>query len=304
MNLDDLSKPVDATAVADLIKAQFGTNYNIEKLNLKESVKLLNNTDKLLVEFKQKNDLYSSENNASYMKLLMVNEAADKRAAELTTSKQIQESEMNNKLLNKALKIAALGGTLSEGQLQALRISEDMQSVLRNQKTAQTFMKKIVESKKAKKLLENEIGQAQTTIAAQDIADQIQSMIEKFADIKYKSLPALHDSIRDAQGVESAESFNTSVSSSLDALTSSLEQAKGDVNNAVASLTGQEVAMGDGDLDLDSFDGGDEMGGEEELDLGMGDMGDELGGDELGGDEFDLDLEADDEEIDLGRERR
>jgi len=301
MNLTDLTKPVDAKKITDLIKTQFGTEYNIVNLNLKESVKLLNKTDQMIVEFKQTKNLHSSENDASYMKLLMVNEAADKRAIDLTKTTQIQESEMENKLLTKALKIAAYGGQLSEDQLQALRISEDMASVLRNQKTAQTFMRKIVESKKAKKLMENEIGQAQTTIAAQDIADQIQAMIEKFADIKYKELPALHDSIRNAQGVDAAEAFNTQLTGSLDTLTSSLETTKVDVNNAVAELTGQEVASSAGDLDLDDFEGGDEMGGE--LDLGMGD--DEMGmGDELGGDEFDLDLEADDEEIDLGRERR
>jgi len=300
MNLADLTRTVDSETVTKLIKTQFGTDYNIGNLGLKETVTLLNDTDKLIVEFKLKNNLHSSENDPSYMKLLMVNEAVDRRATELTKVTPIQESEMENKLLTKALKIAAMGGKLSEDQLQALRITESMQSVLRNQKTAQTFMRKIIESKRAM-LAESEIASAQTTIAAQDIADQIQAMIEKFADIKYKELPALHDSIRNAQGVDQAESFNTQLVGSLDSLTSSLEQAKADVNNAVAELTGQEVAAGAGDLDLDGF-GGDEMGGE--LDLGMGDEMDmdlDLDGD---GGEFDLDLEADDEAVDLGRERR
>ena len=299
MNLTDLAKPVDSATVAELIKTQFGKDYNIDKLGLKESVALLNKTEQLIVEFKQTNNLYSSENNATYMKLIMVNEAADKKAIELTKATQIQESDMENKLLTKALKIAAKGGKLSEDQLKALQISEGMQSVLRNQKTAQTFMRKIVESKKAA-LMENEINQAQTTIAAQDIADQIQSMIEKFADIKYKELPALHDSIRNAQGVESAESFNTQLTGSLDALTSSLEQAKGDVNNAVAELTGQEVAMGAGDLDVDALDGEADIDAEMDLDL---DAELDLDG-EMAGDDFEVDVEADDEEVDLGRERR
>jgi uncharacterized protein (DUF1330 family) len=300
MNLDDLTKPVDAKTVADLINAQFGTNYKIDKLRLKESVGLLNKTDQMIVEFKQKENLYDSENNAAYMKLLMVNEAAAKQVTELTNHINIQESEMKNKLLPKALKIAALGGTLTEKQLDALRINESMKAVLRNKGAAQQVMRKLIENKNAAKkaITEGEIDQAQTTIAAQDIADQIQSMIEKFADIKYKNLPALHDSIRDAQGVDAAQTFNTSVSSSLDELTTSLEAAKGDVNNAVATLTGQEVAA-DGDLDLDSMDGEEadldiDLDLDAELDLG--------GGDE--GEDFDMDLEADDEEIDLGRERR
>ena len=303
MNLSDLTKPVDANTVAELIKNQFGVEYKIPQ-RLKESINLLNKTDNLIVKFKQNNNLHESENNSSYMKLLMVNEAAAKRVSELTSTTQIQESEMKNKLLTKALKIAALGGTLSEEQLNAMRITESMKAVLSNKDTARSFMRKIVESKKVARkaaLLENEIGLAQTTIAAQDIADQIQTMIEKFADIKYKELPALHDSIRNAQGVDAAQSFNASVSNSLDELTTSLEGAKGDVNNAVAELTGQEVSAGPNDLDLDGLDGAE---GEMDLDLDAELNFDGDAEEEMPADDFDMDLEADDEEIDLGRERR
>lgn len=300
MNLANLTRPLNAKKVIEIIKTQFGSDYNINNLNLVETVNLLNKTDELIVKFKHQSNLYESENNASYMKLLMLNEAATKKATELTQAHKLQESEMNNRIFTKALKIAAYGGQLTEAQLKALPISENMRSVLRNQKTAQTFMRNIIENRKTRRatLTEGEIDQAQTTIAAQDIADQIQAMIEKFADIKYKELPALHDSIRNAQGVDQAESFNTSLISSLDSLTSSLEQAKSDVNNAVAELTGQEIA-GPGDLDLDDL-GGDELG----MDDGMGDELDLGMGDELGGDDFDLDLEPDDEDVDLGRERR
>lgn len=299
MNLIDLTKPVNAKKVAELIKLQFGSEFDIANANLTESVAVLNKTSQKIVEFKHKGNLHESQNNASYMKLRMLNEAAEKRATELTL--ELQESEMNKKLAS-ALKIAATGGTLTMEQLESLRVSEDMQAVLKSPKTAQAFMQKVVESKKAQKIMEGEIDQAQTTIAAQDIADQIQGMIEKFADIKYKELPALHDSIRNAQGVDSAESFNTSLTSSLDSLTSALETAKADVNNAVAELTGQEVAAGAGDLDLDSIEGG-----EEDMDIDMGEPEDEglPGIDDAGDDmDFDLDLEDDDEEIDLGRERR
>ena len=231
----------------------------------------------------------------------MLNEAASKHTFELTQS---QGPKMNNNYVT-ALKIAALGGKLSEAQIKSLKVSEGMRAVLESQESAQAFMRKIVESKKAM-LAESEIATAQTTLAAQDIADQIQSMIEKLADIKYKELPALQDSIRNAQGVEQADSFNTQLTSSLDSLNSALEQARGDVNNAVAELTGQEVAGGAGDLDVDAFGAGDDMGmGGDDMGMGGDDlgMGDEMG-DELGGDEFDLDLETDDDEVDLGRERR
>lgn len=298
MNLTDLTKSIDSAEVIKQIKDQFGVNYKIDRLGLKEAVDMLNNTEKLIVAFKQKHNIYESQNDASYMKLVMLHEAANKKALELTNKTKVQESQMENKLFTKALKIAAMGGQLTEQQLQALRVSEDMQSVLRSKPTAQKFMQKIVESKKM--LKENELSQAQNTMAAKDIANSIQGMIEKFADIKYKELPALHDSIRDSQGVDAATSFNEQLTASLDELTTSLESAKGDVNNAVAELTGEEVAAtGAGDLDLDDFEGGDEIEGEAEFDM---DIDAELDLD--GGDDFEIAPEEDDEEVDLGRERR
>ena len=234
MNLDDLQKPVDSTKVSSLIKSQFGKEYDISKLNVTEANTLAKKADKMIYEYKMQNNYHNGQSNSSYMKLLMLKEAAEKRAHELYN---LQESTMNKKLAS-ALKIAAAGGTLTESQLADLNVSETMKSVLRNATSAKDFMVKIVESRKAKQALnENDIGQAQTTIAAQDIADQIQGMIEKFADIKYKELPALHDSIRNAQGVEQAQSFNDSLTMSLEELTSSLEAAKSEVNSAVAVLT-------------------------------------------------------------------
>ncbi len=301
MNLDELSQPITASLVNKQINKQFGTKLQITKLNLKESIAVLNRSNTMLDNFKLTENNHTSQNNKNYMKSLMISEAVFKHASHLA---EFKGSEMN-KAYTSALKIAAMGGKLSEAQIKSLRVSPKMGKVLESQKKSQLFMRKIVESKKARKALnESEIADAQTTLAAQDIADQIQGMIEKFADIKYKELPALHDSIRNAQGVESAEAFNTSLTASLEELTGSLESAKGEVNNAVAILTGQEVSDIGGDIDLDGLEG--EEDGELDMDLDFDDDG--LGGDmgmddEMGGDDFDMDLE-DEEDIDLGRARR
>lgn len=305
MNLEDLTPAVTSAKVSKLIKIQFGSDYNIGNLALTESIKLLNKTNSMIVEFKNKKNLHQSENNELYMKTLMVNEAAYKRAEELTEAPQLQGNEMN-KIYVKALKIAALGGQLSEAQLKALKVSQPLQQVLESKETAIRFMRKIVETKQARKALrESEIATAQTTLAAQDIADQIQTMIEKFADIRFKEVPALNDSIRGSQGVEAAEAFNSAVLQSLESLTSSLESSKGEINNAVAALTGEEMPMGAGDLDLDGIEADGEM--DMDMDLGLDDemgMGDEMGGMDMGGDDFAMDLEPDTDAVDLGRERR
>jgi len=231
----------------------------------------------------------------------MVEEATSKRIADLVESYTNKENSGSRTMTNnyvRALRAVASGKKLSESQIKSLKVSRGLRHILESRKLAVGFIRKIVEQKRSNNvpLMEGEIDSAQTVLAAQDIADQIQSMIEKFADIQYKELPALHDSIRNSQGVAEAEQFNASVLDSLQTLTQSLEVAKSDVNNAVATLTGQEVASAVGDLDIDGLDG-------DELDIDVN-PDDEMPGEDLG-DEFDVSFEPDDEEMSsLGRERR
>ena len=285
MNLDDLSKPVTADVVNSAINKQFGTNLQITKLNIRESIQVMNRSNEVLEKLRLTDNYHTSHNNKEYMKTLMISEATFKHATALLESKGIKMK----KSYTSALKIAAMGGELSEAQIKSLKVSTAMGQILESQEKAQMFMRKIVENKRA--LNEGTLENAQTSLAAQDIADRIQSMIEKFADIKYKELPALHDNIRSSQGVDAAETFNTTLTASLDELTSSLEAAKIEVNNAVAVLTGEEVSS-EGDLDLDDIEGEDEL----DMDLDFDDEGDDM--------DFDMEIAPDEEEIDMGRAER
>jgi len=292
MNLKEFIPAMTTSEATANIKRQFGKTLNLADLNLTETIKLLNKTNKLIVETKNSEKIHTSHQSKGYLKAMMVNEAALTHAIELTKGTSM------NKHYVSALKIVALGGKLSEAQISSLKVSSKMKAVLESQESSQKFMKKIVESKKAKAALnEGEIADAQTTLAAQDISDQIQTMIAKFADIKYKELPALQDSIRGAQGVDAATTFNSSVTDSLDTLTQSLESAKADVDNAVATLTGQEISTGEDDLDLDGL----ESSSDEEMDIDL-DFDGDAGEDD---DSFDMEMEPEmDDEVDLGRARR
>lgn len=299
MNLQDLTPKLTSTGVASQLKKQFGKEYQVDSMNLKESKALLDRTNTLMAQYKKANTVFESESDPRYMKLLLLRDAASKRISEISESQKIMKSDYV-----KALRHVAGGGTLSEAQLAKLQVSAGLKRVLENRDNAIMFIKRIVENKRTqgRQLNEAEIDSAQVVLAAQDIADQIQTMIEKFADIQYKELPALKDGIRKEMGVETAESFDSSVQSSIQSLTGALETAKNDISNAVAGLTGEEMP-GPNDLDVDG------MG--DELDMGMDDgmgMDDEMG---MGGDdELDMDMELDlggeeDEDLaDLGREKR
>ncbi len=313
MNLNDFSPDMTVARLESIYKNQFSKELKVSNLTLKESKKLLQNTHKMIAEFKRTGaKARYAEKNPTYLRLKMVEEAVSIRIAnlakELSTKLNEGSRTMTPKYV-KALRAVASGKKLKESQIKSLKVSRGLRQILESRKTSIAFMRKLVEAKRAGKqaLTEGEIDTAQTTLAAQDIADQIQTMIEKFADIRYKELPALNDSIRNSKGVEEANSFTETVLGSLESLTGSLETAKMEINNAVSGLTGGEMTPMGGDLDMDDMEGDIdidadlEMGGD---DMGMGgdDMG--MGGDDMDlGDEFDMDFE-DEDELDLGRARR
>jgi len=299
MNLQDFSPAITVSKLETLFKKQFSESIKFSALSLKESKTALVKTQRLINEFKRSGvNAQHAETNPKYLKLKMIEEAIVLQISHIRES--LKDYKSGSKTMTpkyvKALTAVASGTKLNEATIKSLKVTAGLSKVLESRTSSIALIRKIVESKKSVQLNEGEIDSAQTTLAAQDIADQIQTMIEKFADIRYKELPALNDSIRNSQGVEEATAFNDTVLASLEELTGSLETAKVEINNAVATLTGAEIAPMGGDLDFDNMDGEIE-----------GDF--ELGGDdaELGG-EFDMDFETDDapeeEFTDLGRDRR
>jgi len=115
----------------------------------------------------------------------------------------------------------------------------------------------------------SEVESAQVVLAAQDMVQSIQDMIEDVSEMQYKELPALVQAIKYDLDSSKADSFQQAVQGSLSALLDALQQQKVTMDGALGSITGEDAGAG--------LPGGD-MGGD---DLGMG--GDDLG---MGGDEL------------------
>lgn len=127
-------------------------------------------------------------------------------------------------------------------------------------------------------MFENEeVEKSQVVLAAQDMVDSVQKMLEQVSDMLVKEMPALIDSVQSEIGVNEAEQFSQQTSEALTALTGALTQAKTSLQGALGVVTGQG--------DTGAFDD-ESMGGEEGMDdmaMGDEDMGD-IGGDDMGGD--------------------
>jgi len=138
-------------------------------------------------------------------------------------------------------------------------------------------------------LMESELGRSEAVLAAKDIVDSVQDMLEKISKIQNEQIPALVDTIRDQIGSEQADAFKTATTPVLAELWQALSTARENTDSAVRQLSGEQVAapmdMGMGadtgmsgavppeggmdsdlDTDTDGFDATDAaVGGDTEL---------------------------------------
>lgn len=121
-------------------------------------------------------------------------------------------------------------------------------------------------------VVENEeIEKSQVYLAAQDLVDSVQKMLEDVGQMQVKELPALTASIESEIGVNESQAYNEAVTQQLDALTQVLKDSLGGLKDALNGLTGQGGADAfAGDMGMDA--GLDDMAAADELAAGAEDM--------------------------------
>jgi len=144
----------------------------------------------------------------------------------------------------------------------------------------------------------SEVQQAQVVLAAQDMVDKMQKMLEEVSAMQFKDLPALVDSIKNEVGQQQANQFNADATAALSGLMQNLQGSKQQLDAALGVVTGQDAGMpADMGMAADA-----DLGAAADLDAAAADVSADL-------DAGAADLEADDEEaaadkLDLGRSRR
>jgi hypothetical protein len=92
-------------------------------------------------------------------------------------------------------------------------------------------------------LNEGEVSNAEVLLAAKDMVDSVQDVIEKVGKMQNEQLPQLLDSISDQIGTEQADSFKNAVGQTLSTLMNQLNAAREGVNTGVQILSGQQVSQ-------------------------------------------------------------
>lgn len=294
MKLQELAAPTPSKQIAKVFESYFGSRISFDQLNRNQTAGMLNRVVGLLREHQSTSARHTSEQNPGYLKLVMMEQALRGRLKEMdvpgtTAAGQPNPaaavSKVKDPKLAAALKKSTAGQTLNPDEQKLVAGAALMQAESRR--------------RTGRRLTESEVQQAQVVLAAQDMVDKMQGMLEDVSELQFKELPALVDSIKNQVGIEQATQFNGDASAALSGLMQNLQGAKQQMDQALGVVTGTTPAP------VDAAAAGAMAGAEAGADMGA-DVGAELGaeaGDDLGAVD-DLDAEEPPAGAALGRARR
>jgi hypothetical protein len=303
MKLTELATPKKSRQVAKVFESYFGTKMPVNRLTLREAQAMLKRVRGVIAEHQRSTTRHTSERNPAYLKLVMMEQALAHRVSEdMVPTTTPPPGAQQNTAQNAAATIAttkdpALKAALTKAS-KGQSLNPDEQKLV----AGAALMKTENRLRSAfRTLKESEVQQAQVVLAAQDMVDKMQSMLEDTTEMQFKELPALVDSIRNQIGIEQATQFNADVTGALQGLVQNLQGAKQQLETALGVVTGQPAP-------LDTSMAASGLGGEapapvpgEELGADIGaDVGAELGAD-IGAD---LETGAEPPKAALGRARR
>jgi len=275
MKLQELAAPNPTQKIAQVFESYFGSRITVEQLTENQTVNMLRRVRDLITEHQSTVERHRSEQNPSYLKLVVMEKALCAKLAEFdqpatasTTQQQTQQavSTVKDPKLKAALEKSAKGQSLNP---------EEQKLV-----AGAALMKTESKLRKALRIVkESEVQQAQVVLAAQDLVDKMQGMLEDTTELQFKELPALVDSIKNQVGIDQAQQFNTDASAALAGLVQNLQGAKQQLEQALGVVTGQAQPTPALDAAMTGAEAGAELGADTGAEAGA-ELGAELGAEE------------------------
>lgn len=302
MKLFELDATRQTKQAAKVFESYFGSSISFDSLTKKQASQMLDRVRGLIKEHRSQPSFHTSEQNPSYMKLVVMEQGL---AAKLRETSTVQVGQTVGAPANQAQAAAnAPTGTPADMQKQQAAMTLQQQQKKRQiqdaikakQAELQDLQKQLsmpmAESRR--RISESEVQQAQVVLASQDMVDQVQKMIEQVTAMQFKDLPALVDQVKTQMGPDQALTFNQEATNALAGLTQNLQGSKTQLEAALGVVTGQAPTVP-----------GEELGAEPAAELGAEELPEPEGEEEV-----DVDVDADIEEPaggsvnDLGRKRR
>jgi hypothetical protein len=286
MKLQELSAPTPSKQIAKVFESYFGSRIRFEQLTRGQTQAMLQKVQGVLREHRGTTARHHSEKNPKYLQLVMMEQALSSRLKEAALplpgqppvpgtaptpgaavaggSPAVAGAVAKDPKLAAALKKTQSGQTLNPEEQKLVAGAAMMQAESRLRRAMH-------------RLNESEVQQAQVVLAAQDMVDKMQGMLEDVTELQFKELPALVDSIKNQVGPEQAQQFNADATAALAGLVGNLQGAKMALDAALGVVTGQAPpAAAAGAMGADIAAGAADMGAGAADMAAAGDMGADL----------------------------
>ena len=243
MKLNELAAQRPAKQITKVYESYFGKGIKFDSLTASQARTMLRKVRGMLGEARQTTSRHHSEKNPAYLKLMVMEQALTARLSEMEGTGSVPTAQTAAKPTTTVdPKLKAAQDKLKKG----LTLSAEEQKLV-NTAAAMAMENKL---RRAYRMLkESEVQQAQVVLAAQDMVDKMQGMLEDVSELQFKELPALVDSIKNQVGVDQAAQFNTDATAALTGLLQNIQGAKQQLDAALGVVTGQAPA-GDAVADL------------------------------------------------------
>jgi urease gamma subunit len=279
MKLQELDAQRQTKQIARVLESHLGRKIDFGLIGPGRANGMLAQVRGLLHEHRVSTNFHTSEKSPAYLQLVMMEQALSSHIAEMAPAPIA--IDMNNPKTKQTMQKASTGQNLNPEEQKTM--------------TAIALMKK--EAAKPRRMVkESELQQAQVVLAAQDMIDRIQKMMEEISEMQFKDLPALTDSIKQDMGVDQATQFQAAASQALTTMLQATQAGKTEMEAAQGVITGTAPTIPGTTPELDA------AGGEFPTPAGDADIGADLDID------ANVDVDGEDEEEDitatLGRDRR
>ena len=274
MKLQELAVTRPTKQIAKVFESHYDQRISFDSMNRGQVRGMLERVRGLVNEHRASPAFHYSEKNPAYLKLMMMEQAL---------TQQLQEFGATAPGVNPA-------ATAALNTVQQQQKKKEMQDQIKQKQKEITELQKAMmnptmaaENNTGNFLRESEIQQAQVVLAAQDMVDRVQKMLEDTTEMQFKELPALVDSIKNEVGTDQAAQFNADAAAALSGLVQNLQASKGQLEAALGVVTGTGggAVVPGAELGADmgaelGADMGAELGAEAGLDAAAADAGAEL----------------------------
>jgi hypothetical protein len=249
MFVKEFGRRPSAAELNKQLESVYSWSLNLSEMQQQEAREILQGMSGRIRKIRESSQGHHAERDRSYMEALLVTKVLESWIDEHEEQQRIMERKLKKAEMDKREKYVK-GMKKVKGDFEK-RYGKDRGEEVMYATATKMAKKESVEEAMAvlrgvlygdvSMLSEGEIDSASALIAARDMVDSVQDVIEKISKMMNEDLPAMTDVLRDNVGMDQASSYSSSVAAALAPLLQAAQTAREGLDMAARGLTGESV---------------------------------------------------------------